>query len=879
MNNINFDNPWILLVGILLLALIVAAFIITIKKENKTKNNITSFILHIIIVVLLTLAFAKTTYETVITETNIYVLADVSYSSNKNLDLIDQYINDLQKTSPKNTKIGIVCFGKNYQLLNKPGDNIKSVKEATVDNSATDIASALEYTGTLFKDNVIKRIVIISDGKETTQSNIVTIVQNLSLDNIYIDAIYLDNNLKEEDNEVQISEVDCVSSTYLDIDEKAYILVQANKNSKGYLKLYCDDELYDERAVALNVGFNTISFNLNTTVSGNHQYKVVVETDNDTSEYNNVYYFSQEVVDKVKVLFISSSEDDKQKAIDLYGETASIDFYINDPEIPYTVEELCIYDEFILSNIDMRTINNASKFISSVDTLVSEFGKSLTTFGNTYIQNNEDDQILSSLSDMLPVKFGNGENDEKLVTLVIDISRSMEQASKFHIAKECASVILDNLQDEVKVMVYVFYGNNYMAVKPTPAADRESIKEQIQNLSAFQGTIMGGALREVYQAISSFAYSKNEVVLISDGLPYGEDEEAARNYANKLALANAVISTIHVVAEEGTKLMNDIAKIGRGYYYYIKYLDSVKSLILDEVLNTLNEVVLEGSESPVNIVLTKDKLVSGINELPSVYGLYNNQKKTGTKVVMSATYTDVREFEYEIPLYSYWEYGNGRVSSFASSFTGEWIKNWENNSESNKLFMNSFDVNRPVQRIDSAFYVSHLSDNVATEITVTAPTINKDSNMQATIIFPDGTTEVKDLIFNGQNYLFNIPSEMTGEYNITINYTYQELSYSTNYKFTISYLPEYNSFTIFEASNLYYMVSNNGQISENGKLNIENDNSIIQKYIIDFTPILTLISCCLFIIDIIVRKLRWADIKSLFRFKKNQQSNNKRRSN
>ena len=34
---------------------------------------------------------AKTTYEIIITETNIYVLADCSYSSHNNFDKIDEY--------------------------------------------------------------------------------------------------------------------------------------------------------------------------------------------------------------------------------------------------------------------------------------------------------------------------------------------------------------------------------------------------------------------------------------------------------------------------------------------------------------------------------------------------------------------------------------------------------------------------------------------------------------------------------------------------------------------------------------------------------------------------------------------------------------------
>lgn len=867
MSNINFANPWLLLVGILLLIIVIVSYLIVIRKENRTRSSIISFVIHIVMCILISLAVAKTTYEQVITETNIYVLADVSYSSNRNLDLIDEYIEGLEETSPKNSKIGIVCFGNDYELLVKPGENLKSVKESKVDDSQTNIAKALEYTGTLFKNNVIKRIVIISDGKETTKSNIVSLVQNLALDNVYVDAIYLDNNLKEEDLEVQISSVDYVDSTYLDNEEKAYVLVQSNTSCRGYIELYCDDTLLESKAVALSKGYNTINFGLKTDTEGIHRYEVKINMNNDTSEYNNSYLFIQEVVKQVKVLVVSNTESDREKIEELYGTNAVVDYYINQIEVPYSVEELCQYDEFILSNIDVRTLKNAAKFINSLDILVSEFGKSLTTFGNTHIQNNYDNPVLASLSDMLPVKFGNGEQEEKLVTLVLDISRSMEQISKFHIAKECVNVILDNLDDKVKVMVYVFYGKNYMAIEPTFASNRESIKEKIQNLEALQGTIMGSALKEVYQAITSFAYSKNEVILISDGLPYGSDDEdrEIKTYANKLAVLNTIISTIHIVSDEGALLMKDIAEIGRGYYYYIKELDNVKGLILNEVLNALNEVILEGNESTVQVLSKKDPVVLGVENLPNLKGLFNNQKKASSTVLINATYTDITGYTYEVPLYSYWDYGNGKVSSFASTLTGNWNEYWKDDPQANRLFANGLIANRPLKSIDSSFIVSHLPGNVSTEVTVKAPSINKDSKLFVTINYPKGNKEVKELVFDGKNYIVNVDSTQTGEYKLELIYNLGELNYSTEYLFNVSYLPEYNSFAIFEASNLYYMVSTNGQISEDGKLELKNDDSIVQKYIVDFTPICMILCVILFIIDIVIRKLRIEDIKSFIK--------------
>lgn len=875
MNSINFDNPWLLIIGIPLLLIVIVSFIIAVRKDNKTIHNVTSFVIHILIVILITLGLAKTSYERIITETNIYILADVSYSSNKNLDLIDEYINELEGNVPKNSKIGIVCFGKDYEVLTDVGEEIKSVKESKVDKSATNIYEALEFTATLFKDNVVKRIVIISDGEETKESSIVSLVQNLSVENVYVDAIYVDNNLKEDDKEIQINEINYINSTYLNNEETVYAIIQANTTSKAYVKLYKDNELLKEKAVVFAKGYNSITFDLDTSIVGTFDYKLVVESDDDTSTYNNNYMFTQTVNEKLQMLFISSNNSDLEQAKELYGNSCIIDAYVNNKNVPYTIEQLSKYDEFVLSDIDIRTLNNYSQFISSIDTLVSKFGKSLITFGNTYIQNNYDDPTLSVLNNMLPVKFGNNENEDKLVTLCLDISRSMEQLDRLKIAKETACSILDNLDDDVMVLVIGFYGEVRTIHQQSPASEREVLKEKIRNLEAYQGTFMGSALGYTYEAVTSLPYSKNEVILISDGLPYGEQATSAKVMVKKMADANIMLSTVHTISLDGGDLLKELASIGKGYYYYIKDVESVNGLVLNGVMNSLTDTILEANESTVEVLLKKEVLVEGIDALPNILGLYNNTKKSSAKVILEATYTDITNTSYKIPLYSYWDYGNGVVSTFASTISGNWISKWDSDALGTKALSNVSKANQPNERIDSAFIIETQSLGTNTLLNVVAPSLNVNSVLNVKVTNPDNSVVTKELTFNSENYVCELVTDLVGEYVVELTYQLGQTLYTSTYSFTISYLPEYNSFTIFEASNLYYMVSNNGQVSENGKLVLTNDNSNEQIYIYDFTSLFMIICVILAVVDVIVRKLTLNDIKALFRNKKYYQGGKK----
>jgi len=63
------------------------------------------------------------------------------------------------------------------------------------------------------------------------------------------------------------------------------------------------------------------------------------------------------------------------------------------------------------------------------------------------------------------------------------------------------------------------------------------------------------------------------------------------------------------------------------------------------------------------------------------------------------------------------------------------------------------------------------------------------------------------------------------------------------------------------------MITNDGNVSEDGKLTISNDGLQMTTYKYEFALVLMVIACALYVVDIAIRKLRWQDIKDLFRKK------------
>ena len=322
MINISFDNPLLLLLLIPLLALILVPYFIAIRKENKSRAGVIALALHIVIVILVVLAAAGMSNVTVITETELYVLADVSHSMTDKLDVVDEYIATVEKELPRNSEMGVITFGKNYRLHTKMGEEITSVKNNKVNGSATDIASAIRYADSLFKDSAIKRIVLITDGMSTDPDEakqLVRVVEDLKARGVYIDVMYIDTNLGDEAKEIQISSVDFVSSTYYGKDTTADVFIESSYGADAIVTLMKDGEAYLEKAVKLTKGYNVVNLELDTENAGDHEYSVSVHANADGSTYNNTYGFSQSVSDSLRVLLVTASRSDLNYVKEIYG--------------------------------------------------------------------------------------------------------------------------------------------------------------------------------------------------------------------------------------------------------------------------------------------------------------------------------------------------------------------------------------------------------------------------------------------------------------------------------------------------------------------------------------------------------------------------------
>lgn len=873
MKNISFANPYFLLVFIPLAALLLIPYFISRSKDNKTLGWKISLGIHLVISALASLALAGLMATSVLTRTTVYVVADVSYSSERNLDEIDEYIVALEKKLPTNSKLGVVCFGKNVVLLTREGKALKSVSQAKVDDSGTDISRALEYAGTLFKGDSIKRIVLITDGNDTVSRDtgaIASTVERLVEADIKVDAVFLDNKVGEGEAEVQLSNAEYTSSVFRDHDNEVKLLVQASTDVNMIVRLerrpYGETETAFEEisyvTVTAEAGFNTVRMPLPSDEAGVFEYNASVEAENDFSDRNNAVKFVQTVEEELRVLLVSGSEADCKSVEKTYAEYASVDAYVvngRNNRVPFTLEALTVYDEIVLSNVDVREIANANAFVDSLDIVVSQYGKSLVAIGDISLQNDKDDPVYTKLAEMMPVRYGSANKDGRLYTIVLDVSHSMYMATKFTIAKEAAIKLLSVLEDDDYVCLVTFSGE----IKSTPVDKVKRCKndliEYINKLTTSHATDIGGGLNKALEVISANE-RVGQVMLISDGLSVDNRYDALEITQN-LADVGVVISAIDVYIPstdpkgDGLATMKAIAAKAGGRFYQISDVKNVDSLVYGDVAEEVTDAVVR-RDSTVYIENLKDSVVDGFTSFPKVSAFVKTAKKDDAVAPITIDYPQA--IKKTVPLYAYRQHGNGKVSSWTSAASNGWTALWGEELQS-RFIENVLTCNTPKAKIDYPFNLKVENNDYQAYVEITPSILMPDATVTARLVMPNGRTTKKELAFDSEKFFYTFDTGVVGTYSLSITYQYDDKTYTAESYFTIPYLPEYNAFTNFDSAKIYDFMRGNGSICINELPDLTNDESEVATYKVHYRIPLLIAAVVLFVLDVAIRKFKLSD--------------------
>jgi uncharacterized membrane protein len=651
---------------LLLLALI--PYLLWVQRTTLTGQNVWHLRVaggvRVAIVLLLTFSLAQPVWHTLGNPIAAVYLLDVSRSvAPESIESALKWIRETNlSANPSNAQF--VVFGANPALfgdlsqLENVAVSTDGPVDGSIDQSGTNIQEALNLALRAFPPHHLKRLVLISDGHETS-GRMNDVVQQLKQQAIRVYAIPAaarsegDAWVESMQTPVAIAADEPFTLTvgvYASVDEVGEVEVRTGRHTLGSARQQ------------LKRGLNDITFQTRITQEeGPLTLEAEVRTPTDSFAANNVFRKAVVVHGRPRVLYVESRPDSAaylREALQLEGFRVDL---LPPEDIPTAIDALAVYDVMILSDVARSSLSD--RHMNSIATYVRDLGGGIIFSGgeNHY---GEDGYSQTIIENILPVKFETEPTDPVVVLVVLDRSGSMG-GLKMELAKEATKASVGVLKDKDRFGVIGFDNEFYWPVPLQSASNRDGIIELISRIVPGGDTNMYPPMEEAFKHLVDSRREIKHVIVLSDGISLPGDFQGL---IRKMSEAKITVSTISVSIGSDRRLLAQIAAWGKGRSYYIEDPGKVPQIFTQETQLASGRTLREESFKP--IVLKNIDAFKGIDleSAPPLKGYVATTAKDSAEVIL--------ESEKQDPVLARWQYGLGKAAVFTSDLKDRWAAEW-----------------------------------------------------------------------------------------------------------------------------------------------------------------------------------------------------------
>ena len=691
---ITYDHPRLLLIFIPALLLTLIPYFRLNRRYRSTRNKIISMTVHTVAMLLAVnlLAGVALEYEIPNEENEVILLVDVSDSGRDSADVRDEFLRTVIDVCDEGCRLGIVKFGYGCSYSVALTSDRESVygdylSSEDPDGSATALADALRYAGSLFTSKECSKIVVVSDGLETDGDALLALNELISRGTV-VDSLILP---EDAGGDIRIASAKLRSTDIAVAESFTVDLVICADSVVGeeaaMLRLYDNGELLGERAVALKNGVNELPVSVSVPTRGMHELTFELVTDHelfgeplpDKYKENNSYrtYVNFQAFENVLLIERHEGEADRLKyVVSSTKELTDISVEKDIADFPTTIGEMAEYEQIILVNIAYSDMPGG--FEALLNRYVYELGGGLFTVGGRcdtdahgnivpHAYNRADLERSEYLKHMLPVT-AEDYTPPIAVMLVIDTSLSMKSTGKLSAATDGARACLDALHDRDFCGVVSFSSASSERLSVLPVSQRETISEAIKKVEedAGGGTIFSDAIMKAGRALSVISnVERKHIILITDGLPADSFDDYGKYIEDNIADGITMSVLTIGIGDEGKRTeMQMAADAAGGKFYNVTSVGAIADMMYKDLTEEAIPEIAYGRSFALT-VKDKSSILSGIDKdaLPTLSGYYGTVAKKGATVPLMGEY---------VPIYAFHKYGKGTVGSFMCDLGGVW---------------------------------------------------------------------------------------------------------------------------------------------------------------------------------------------------------------
>ncbi|HSK51428.1 MAG TPA: VWA domain-containing protein, partial [Clostridia bacterium] len=597
------------------------------------------------------------------------------------------FIRESLEVMPGDDVAGIVAFGKQALVERLPSElqEIDRIASAPV-RSASDIGAALRLATALFPDDAQKRIVLISDGNDTTGSGqaeaALAATRGVRIETRQI-------GLGAED-EVLVERATSPSTSRLGEDVEITAEVRSSVAQPATVRLFVNGEATGTPTrLDLVEGANTIRFTYRPIDAGFHRFRVVVEAAQDTFSQNNRADSNTIVQGEPRTLVLAGDEVVAAELVEaLESQQHVVDAIV--PETLPPLEELLDYDSVVL--VDVPRIRLSDDQLRSLQAYVRDLGGGLVMVGGPRSYGAGGYQA-TALEETLPVDMGVRDRQKQpdvALVMVIDKSGSMDACHcntagggggtgiqgvrKTDIGKEAILRAAAALTVRDEIGIVAFNEQAHWVVRTQPLGGVGDLQGAINAIRPDGQTNIFEGLEAAVDSLESAAATRRHIILLTDG--WSSTGEYA-NLLERMAAAGITLSTVGAGGGSQNDFLAGLADRGGGRYYDAANPASIPDIFLKETQQVSGQQIIEETFFP--ILTSSSPILRGLDEgFPQLRGYNGTTVKPAAQTVLVTARDD--------PLLAQWQYGLGRSVAWTSDSTGRWASDWIGWNGFNRFF-------------------------------------------------------------------------------------------------------------------------------------------------------------------------------------------------
>ncbi len=749
-----FTHPWWLLVLALALAWVVR---LSIRSDSSLIGwrRWTVLGVRLVVASALGLALAGFQYRLPVEGMNVFFVLDRSDSIPAGQqEAAREFVNTASTKKNQVDRGGVVVFGADAAIESavNPAVDLQRV-QAVISSAGSDLAGAIRLATAAFPEMGQRRIVLFSDGNQTTGDALQAVVAARSL-GVSVDVVPLG---AIRGGDVVLQKVVVPGKLKQGQTFEVKIFVQSDRATRANLSLYRNDQLLGTQPVDLEPGKNLFSFPQTLTSPDFYSYDVRLDAPGDTVAENNRSTSYTTVRGEPRILIVSSDVAADQPLAEALR-SSKLQVLLGDlGSFPSTLPEMQSYDAIFLSNIAAGDLS--TDLMRLMESAVRDFGVGLVVVGG--------DQAFGAggyrgtpLEEALPVDMELSSKKVLPRGALVLVVHATEFPNGNQWARDIAFAALQALGPQDEMGIVLWDGSDRWLFPLTAVGDKKEKGRAISGMNPGDMPAFGNVMSMAHQALKTSTANLKHMVVFSDGDP-GEPSDALMK---SIVEDRGTVSTVMIGGHVEPSAMISIAEKGRGRFYDVRSPAQLPQIFVKEAAVILKAAIVEDPFRPQ--VAGGSEITRGIgaSEYPLLKGYVATTPKARAEIPLVSDKGD--------PILGQWQFGLGRSVAFTSDARAKWAADWVAWGQYRQFWSQL--AQWALKKVDATDLISEVTvENGEGRLSVEAVDAEGNFrnflNLQATVVDPKGQPKTVRLRQEGPGrYEVSFPARDIGAYMVNL---------------------------------------------------------------------------------------------------------------